>query len=241
MELALDPVGVIPEMLGLTEKGHGVVIGVPESRFDEYPLRRLFSRVFHGLNRVFTGTEMYPGSSWFRALSRSALNALVVSQFDTLPFRHATVSIGFNPVVLKYRRAPVSGRAPRPSFFKDVRQGMEAAIIDWEGMMWGLCRERGTWTARSACELQGACLLLRGWGSSSNADHGQWHDPEGKAHLRSEQVINLTDEEIYPLYIWYAVANYDIQTTEDALVPILSEEPAMSVTEPTPAPSPIAE
>ena len=64
---------------------------------------------------------------------------------------------------------------------------------------------------------------------------------ELEAHLRSEQVINLTDEEIYPLYIWYAVANYDIQTTEDALVPILSEEPAMSVTEPTPAPSPIAE
>ena len=130
MELALDPVGGIPEMLALTEKGHGVVIGVPESRFDEYPLRRLFSRMFHGLNRVFTGTEMYPGSSWFRALSRSALNALVVSQYDSLPFRHATVSIGFNPVVLKYRRAPVSGRAPRPSFFKDVRQGLDVLFTE---------------------------------------------------------------------------------------------------------------
>jgi hypothetical protein len=25
-----------------------------------------------------------------------------------------------------------------------------------------------------------------GGGLSSNADHGQWHGPEGKAHLRSD-------------------------------------------------------
>lgn len=53
-------------------------------------------------------------------------------------------------------------------------------------------------------------------------------------HLRGdEQVVNLTDDGIYPLYIWFAVANYDLSTTDDVLVPILSDAP----TEPTPGPS----
>ena len=45
-------------------------------------------------------------------------------------------------------------------------------------------------------------------------------------HLRkSEQVVNLTNEEIYPLYLWFAIANYDITKTDDELVPLLSDAP----------------
>jgi dolichol-phosphate mannosyltransferase len=130
MEIGLDPVSRVPDMLELCMRGHGVVVGVPESGFDEYPLRKICSAVFHGMNRRLTGMEMYPGSSWFRALSRSALNALAVSQYDTLPFRHATVSLGFNPGVLKYRRDPVSGEVPRPSFLKDVQQAVDVLFLE---------------------------------------------------------------------------------------------------------------
>ena len=130
MELGLDPVSAIPGMLELAGKGHGIVIGVPASRFDEYPGRRLGSRVFHGLHRALTGMELYPGSSWFRAISRSALNALTISLYDTLPFRHATVSVGFNPVVMSYRREAAGGGGPKPSFLMDVRQAVDVILSE---------------------------------------------------------------------------------------------------------------
>ena len=125
-----DPVARVPDMLELCLRGHGVVVGVPESGFDEYPLRRWGSALFHGLNRRLSGMELYPGSSWFRVLSRSALNALAVSQYDTLPFRQATVSLGFNPGVLKYRRDPFSGKVPKPSFWKDVQQALDVLFME---------------------------------------------------------------------------------------------------------------
>lgn len=130
MEIGLDPVARVPDMLELCLRGHGVVVGVPESGFDEYPLRRWGSALFHGLNRRLSGMELYPGSSWFRVLSRSALNALAVSQYDTLPFRQATVSLGFNPGVLKYRRDPFSGTVPKPSFWKDVQQALDVLFME---------------------------------------------------------------------------------------------------------------
>jgi hypothetical protein len=39
----------------------------------------------------------------------------------------------------------------------------------------------------------------------------------------TKDVIVLTDETNYPLFIWYAVANYDISKTDEELVPILGE------------------
>jgi len=130
MEIGLDPVARVPDMLALCLRGHGVVVGVPESGFDEYPLRKWGSALFHSLNRRLTGMELYPGSSWFRVLSRSALNALAVSQYDTLPFRQATVSLGFNPAVLRYRRDPISGKVPKPSFWKDVHQALDVLFME---------------------------------------------------------------------------------------------------------------
>lgn len=130
MEIALDPVDRVPDIVQLCREGHGIVVGVPESRYDEYPLRRLGSRLFHWLNRRLTGTEMYPGSSYFRAFSRSALNALAVSYYDRLPFRHATVSIGFNPGKLIYTRAALGGKPPRPGFYSDVKQALDVLLTE---------------------------------------------------------------------------------------------------------------
>jgi hypothetical protein len=56
-----------------------------------------------------------------------------------------------------------------------------------------------------------------------------------------EQMIELTNVEIYPLYIWFAVANYDRALTEDALVPFLGPVADPEPTVPTPAPAPIEE
>lgn len=39
-----------------------------------------------------------------------------------------------------------------------------------------------------------------------------------------QEPIDLTNETNYPLFIWFAAANYDISKTDDELVPILSEE-----------------
>lgn len=128
MELELDPVDRLPDMVQLCRQGHGIVVGVPESRYDEYPLRQLGSRLFHWLNRKLTGTEMYPGSSYFRAFNRSALNALAISYYDRLPFRHATVSIGFHPGRLTYSRTPLSGIMPRPGFYSDVKQALDVLL-----------------------------------------------------------------------------------------------------------------
>ncbi len=130
MEIGLDPVDRLPDMVQLCRNGHGIVVGVPESRYDEYPLRRLGSMIFHWLNRKLTGMEMYPGSSYFRAFNRAALNALAVSCYDRLPFRHATVSVGFNPGILTYTRAAISGMAPRPGFYRDVKQALDVLLTE---------------------------------------------------------------------------------------------------------------
>jgi dolichol-phosphate mannosyltransferase len=130
MEIGLDPAARIPDLVELCRQGHGIVVGVPETRDREYLGRRLWSGFFHTLNRRLTGTEMYPGSSYFRALSRSALNALAISHYDRLPFRHATVAIGFNPVVLPYRRDPADGVQPHPQFFKDIRQALDVILSE---------------------------------------------------------------------------------------------------------------
>jgi len=41
-----------------------------------------------------------------------------------------------------------------------------------------------------------------------------------------QEPIDLTNETNYPLFIWFAIANYDIGNTEEVLVPILGDSDA---------------
>jgi glycosyltransferase involved in cell wall biosynthesis len=120
------PPEMIPQMLGLIRQGYDIV---QTQRIDETQpasFKKWTSGLFYRLINTISGTRIIPGTADFRALSRSAVNAIKSMPEYHRFLRGMVAWIGFSMVILPYRPVErISGQS-KYSFRKMFDLAMNA-------------------------------------------------------------------------------------------------------------------
>jgi len=122
------PPEMIPQMLALLEQGYDIV---QTQRMDEAQpasFKKWTSAFFYRLINRLSGTRILPGAADFRALSRSALDALKVMPEYHRFLRGMVAWIGFKTVILPYQPAERIAGESKYSLAKMTRLAMDAVF-----------------------------------------------------------------------------------------------------------------
>jgi dolichol-phosphate mannosyltransferase len=122
------PPEMIPQMLALIAQGYDIV---QTQRMDEAQpasFKKWSSGLFYRLINVISGTQVLPGAADFRALSRSAVDALKAMPEYHRFLRGMVSWIGYATVILPYQPADRISGISKYSLSKMMRLAMDAVF-----------------------------------------------------------------------------------------------------------------
>lgn len=123
-----DPPGLIPRMIVRCRELDGMVNGVDERGTRGGRVRRVLKSIFHGYMRRFLKTELLPGCTDFRVLSRRMVNALTQFRESYRQLRLLTTTVGYRRCAFPYTPLSRSGRNMRKSFFAEIHEAIEIIV-----------------------------------------------------------------------------------------------------------------
>ncbi len=123
-----DPPDLIPKMISQCRELDGMVNGVDEHGDRGGPMRRLLKSFFHGYMRRFLKTELLPGCTDFRVLSRRMVNALTQFRESYRQLRLLTTTVGYRRCAFPYTPLARSGKDLRKSFFAELHEAIEITV-----------------------------------------------------------------------------------------------------------------
>ncbi len=104
-----DPPQLIPGLVTRARAGHGVLFGVCHDRGAQPSAYRFATRLFYWLATRVLRLPLTPDATYFRVLSRQAVNAITASRNSQRFLRLESASVGYGAVPFEY--APVRRRA----------------------------------------------------------------------------------------------------------------------------------
>lgn len=122
-----DPPALMPELLGRALKSRGVVCGI-DSTWRRRPWsRRVGSRGFHWIARRLLQLEIPPHATYYRVMTRQAVNALVRMRDKSRRLRALTPYIGFAAEFFEYEPLPAGDR-PGATLFEEVDAAISTIV-----------------------------------------------------------------------------------------------------------------
>jgi dolichol-phosphate mannosyltransferase len=122
-----DPPALIPRMVERSRQGHRTVVGVRRSRGGEGPLQRLGAALFYRYcNRVLK-LAIPANSTYFRVLSRQAVNAITQIRDRARFLRVFSADVGFAAEPFEYDFVQRRARPRKRSLFDAV--GLAIGIV----------------------------------------------------------------------------------------------------------------
>lgn len=111
MRPAMDPPGLIPELVARARAGRGVVFGVRSDRSGEPGWSAAGSRLFWYLGRRWLDLRVPKGATYFQCLSRNAVNSLtrIKDKYRSIRLMASMVGAGIETVAYEpLRRRPLA-------------------------------------------------------------------------------------------------------------------------------------
>lgn len=125
-----DPVELVPMLVERCRVAAPVVVGIQRNQFGRSWFRRVASTAFHWYCRHQLHIDLYPGSRYFRAFNRSALNAVLQIQDRVRNLRHLSGAIGFVADAFEYEPR-WRGKGPRGRrLSKDLSEGFRVILAN---------------------------------------------------------------------------------------------------------------
>lgn len=121
------PPQTIVEMYRLWEQGYEIVEGVKNSRGDESPLRKVFSKLFYRIISGLTGFDMENASD-FKLLSKPVIDVMLALPERKTFFRAMSFWVGFKSCQVHYDVAERAFGTTKWSFFKLTRYAVSNIV-----------------------------------------------------------------------------------------------------------------
>lgn len=126
----MDPPDLIPEIVEQCRRGVGIVTGITQGGRERSLPARIMARAFHWYARRFWHTNLVPGATHFRVLSRQAVNAISQIRDSYRQLRWFTATVGFRPHTFTYTPLRRSAVSQRRSFLADASEAIEMMIVN---------------------------------------------------------------------------------------------------------------
>ena len=123
-----DPPDLIPQMIAQCRELDGMVNGVDQRGVVGGPMRRLLKRLFHGYMRRFLKTELLPGCTDFRVLSRRMVNALTQFRESYRQLRLLTTTVGYQRCAFPYTPLSRTGKNMRKGFIEELHEALDMIV-----------------------------------------------------------------------------------------------------------------
>lgn len=120
-----DPIGIIPEMIGVCRKSGGIVHGVAENPSGRSFLRDSIGGLFRSYCRKHIGVDIKRGVSDLRVMSRQAVNALLQVREQSRYLRVLTLTLGYQHDFFSYQLTPRHGGGREPSWAEEISTAID--------------------------------------------------------------------------------------------------------------------
>lgn len=129
LEMAHDPPAMIPTLLQKALEGFDVVIAERRDRSDDTLVQRAFAQLFYRVCGNVSGFHFSPNASYFRVLSRRAVNAITKIKHKKRYLKYLSALIGFTSTHLPYERVPLRvGKKNREGTWALIRRAIDVLI-----------------------------------------------------------------------------------------------------------------
>lgn len=112
-----DPPALIPQMVERSRSGHRTIVGVKRTRGEEGPLMQLGAKLFYWYCNTKLRLAIPENSTYFRVLSRQAVNAITQIRDRARFLRVFSSEVGFAAERFEYDAVPRRSRPRRRSLF----------------------------------------------------------------------------------------------------------------------------
>jgi hypothetical protein len=123
-----DPPALIPQMVDQCREVNGMVNGVDARGVTGGSVRRALKRLFHAYMRRFLKTELLPGCTDFRVLSRRLVNAITQFRDSYHHLRLLTTTVGYRRCAFAYTPLSRSGKNLQKHFVDDLHDAVEMIV-----------------------------------------------------------------------------------------------------------------
>lgn len=104
MDIRYDPPTVIPQLLEKARSGFDIVIAERNDRSDNTFFQKVFAKLFYRVYGNISGFYFAPNASYFRVLSRRAVNSIIQIKNKTRYLKYFNALVGFTQTHIKYNR-----------------------------------------------------------------------------------------------------------------------------------------
>lgn len=125
-----DPPSVIPDMIDICKKGTGIVTGVRMNRTDEPYWSRIGAKFFYWYVNNIMELNMPENSTFFRVLSRQAVNAITQVRDRYRYIRLISNYIGYSQTEYKYNSINRASRKSHRSFSQSFNLAVDLIIAN---------------------------------------------------------------------------------------------------------------
>lgn len=113
MDIVHDPPNFIPSLFAKATEGYDIVIAERKSRKENNLFEKISAKLFYWLSSSLLGYHFSPNASYFRILSRRAVNSIVQIRNKNRYLKYFNALVGFNQTFIPYDR--VYRRTPETS------------------------------------------------------------------------------------------------------------------------------
>ncbi|MEK7539953.1 MAG: glycosyltransferase [Patescibacteria group bacterium] len=104
MDIQFDPPALMPELLAKAQSGFDIVIAERNDRSDNTWTEKIFARFFYRIYGNISGFYFSPNASYFRVLSRRAVNSIIKIKNKSRYLKYFNALVGFTQTYVKYDR-----------------------------------------------------------------------------------------------------------------------------------------
>lgn len=115
IDIISDPPALIPKLVSKAAEGNDVVVAEREHRRSDTLSERLFAHIFYFLTGKFLGFKFSSASSYYRVLSRRAVNSVIKIKSKNRYLKYFTMLVGFKDVAVPYQKLPRAPAVPGAS------------------------------------------------------------------------------------------------------------------------------
>lgn len=129
MDVATDPPSAIPRLLAEAAKGADVVIAQRSDRKENSWLEKRLAHVFYKLYANISGFYFAPNASYFRVLSRRAVNSMTQIRSKSRYLKYFNAMVGYTQVHVTYDQVErATSHHRKEGFFRLFFKGLDLLI-----------------------------------------------------------------------------------------------------------------
>lgn len=128
MDIQYDPPEVILELLAKAQAGYDIVIAERNDRSDNTWMEKVFARLFYKIYGNISGFYFSPNASYFRVLSRRAVNSILKIKNKSRYLKYFNALVGFTQAYVKYDRVYKKRTSRKIGFFRSALRAADVII-----------------------------------------------------------------------------------------------------------------